>query len=267
MLYIERKPSLPLRRFVRSLWYTSAPSVEDRRERMLPSGCAHIVLSLSRDFLTECSEDQPDQRSAPALFVGQRSLYEMIATADFLDLAGVLFVPGAVPVFLGDRADLISNRNLSLDQIWPGYTNYLRSRMLEDTSPEVRLHILENCLTALLDERYSLDSINLHPAVQFALDQFEQCSPRLSIAEIARYSGWSERRFSQVFREQVGFPPKVWHRLQRFQYAVHQLQLGSEVPWAELAVQCGFYDQSHFANEFRAFSGIDLTTYKALSLE
>jgi len=34
-----------------------------------------------------------------------------------------------------------------------------------------------------------------------------------------------------------------------------------EVPWAELAVSCGYYDQPHFANEFRAFSGISPTGY------
>jgi AraC-like DNA-binding protein len=45
---------------------------------------------------------------------------------------------------------------------------------------------------------------------------------------------------------------------------VHQLHAGRHIRWAELALDCGYYDQSHFANEFRAFSGIDATTYSAL---
>jgi AraC-like DNA-binding protein len=73
----------------------------------------------------------------------------------------------------------------------------------------------------------------------------------------------SERRFSQIFREEVGLSPKVWCRIQRFQRAVRMLHSGAEVPWADLALDCGFYDQSHFANEFRAFSGVDATTYSA----
>jgi AraC-like DNA-binding protein len=263
MLYTERKPALPLRRFVRSLWYASAPFVEHRRERILPSGCAHIVVSLSQDFLTDCPEDRPEQRTAPALLVGQRSVYEIIAAADLVDSAGVLFIPGAVPAFVGDRADLISNRTLPLDQIWSGYTDHLRSRMLEGSSPEARLHILEDCLAALLMKRRIPPDWGPHPAVKFALDHFAQDSSQFFIAEIARRTGWSERRFSQLFREQVGFPPKVWNRLKRFQNAVRHLSTGVEVPWAELAVECGFYDQAHFANEFRSFSGIDLTTYTA----
>ena len=105
----------------------------------------------------------------------------------------------------------------------------------------------------------------LHPAVEFALQQCAEIRTGSPSPDLARSTGWSERRFSQIFREQVGFPPKVWQRLQRFQRAVRQLRAGVEVPWAELAVECGFYDQAHFANEFRSFSGIDVTTYTATS--
>jgi AraC-like DNA-binding protein len=30
----------------------------------------------------------------------------------------------------------------------------------------------------------------------------------------------------------------------------------TQVPWAALADQCGYYDQSHLINEFRSFSGL-----------
>ncbi len=36
-----------------------------------------------------------------------------------------------------------------------------------------------------------------------------------------------------------------------------------EVPWAEMAVACGYYDQAHFANEFHAFSGVSPTGYSS----
>lgn len=173
-------------------------------------------------------------------------------------------MPGATACFLGDRSDLVSNRNLPLDVISAGYTNDLRSRMLEHASQEARLQTFEECLLALLQSRNAFEGAHSHPAVTFALKEFDRCSPEVSIAEIARSSGWSERRFSQLFREQVGFAPKAWQRLQRFRRAVGELHAGLYIPPAELALRCGFYDQSHFANEFRAFAGIDLTTYKAM---
>jgi AraC-like DNA-binding protein len=66
-----------------------------------------------------------------------------------------------------------------------------------------------------------------------------------------------------VFREHVGIAPKMWCRIRRFQAALQALHTGVDVPWAELALRCGYYDQSHFANDFQAFSGINPTTYSS----
>ena len=174
--------------------YATAPVIEHRRERILPTGCAHLVVSLSHDFLTECREDSPPQRTAPALVAGQRSVYEIIATSDLVDLAGIHFIPGTASVFVSDRADLISNRSLPLDQIWPDLTDTLRSRMLEGSSPEARLHILETCLAAVLLRSRTGRDWSPHPAVRFALEQFALDVSESSISNVALRSGWSERR-------------------------------------------------------------------------
>ncbi len=180
------------------------------------------------------------------------------------DLIGAVFAPGALPGLAGERADLFSNRNVALDQVCGGLDNTLRDRLREVTSPIERLKMLETWLVANLAPRVEQTRFSVHPAVDFALRQFSWSSTVTSVAEVARNTGWSERYFSQIFREQVGFGPKVWCRIQRFQRALRQLRAGAEIPLATLAVNCAFYDQAHFANEFRSFSGIDVTTYAAM---
>jgi AraC-like DNA-binding protein len=48
-----------------------------------------------------------------------------------------------------------------------------------------------------------------------------------------------------------------------FQQAVQLIHRGADIHWAELAITCGYYDQSHFANDFRAFSGLSPNHYSA----
>ena len=267
MIFLEHIPAAPLNRSIRLLWYAQAPYSPHQRERILPSGCAEVIFNLARDFLLNCPDAQTTQRMPHSLVVGARSIYEIVDTSDMTDLIGISFQPGAFPLFAMDAADLFSNRVVSLDSVWGASAAALRDRLLELHTPMERLC----CLEAYLRQRFAsrlAASATQHAGmanglVDFALAQFSRAPAVASVRQVARSAGLSERRFSQLFREQVGFSPKVWTRIQRFQRAVNQLHAGADMLWADMALDCGFYDQSHFANEFRAFSGIDITTYSA----
>jgi AraC-like DNA-binding protein len=263
LLYLEHTPAPPLRHFVKMLWYARAPQVNHSRERILPTGNTQVILNLAREFLLDCPDGQPERRSSPAAIIGARSVYEVVNTSDMADLIGIVFEPGGFPPFVSDAADLFSNRSIDLEDVWGARARELRDRLREIPGPTARLSWFERFLAAKFAARLLEPRPLRHTAVTFALKQFAQGPSVLTVRDVARSSGWSERRFSQIFREEVGFTPKVWCRIQRFQRAVQQLHAGVDVPWAELALNCGFYDQSHFANEFRAFSGVDISTYSA----
>lgn len=259
MIYLERKPSPPLDRFIRALWYANAPRIEHARERILPSGCVQVILNLNRDHFVDFPGDRRTQPVSPALIVGARSIYEIVDTSDMADLIGIVFQPGGFGVFAGDAVHLFSNRSVDLEDVWGALARSLRDRLRELAGGHEKMRALEEVLLQRFAARLSRN-----PMVEFALTRFARGPCLATVREVARSTGWSERRFSQVFREEVGFSPKVWCRIQRFQRTVKRLHAGVDIPWSELALDCGFYDQSHFANEFRAFSGIDASTYSAL---
>lgn len=261
LLYLERIPGAPLAQFIRALWYARAHDVAHHRQRILPSGCAQIILSLSRDFILDLSGESAECRVEPALVVGARSVYEIVDSSDMADLIGIVLEPGGLPVFAADAADVFSNRSVALECIWGRDAEELRDCLREIDLPERRLEYMERHLCIRFGPK--VVATRQSPQVRFALRYFSELPSATSVREAARQIGWSERRFSQVFREEVGLSPKVWCRVQRFQRAVRQLHAGIEVRWAELALDCGYYDQSHFANEFRAFSGVDASTYSA----
>lgn len=244
-------------------WYTRAPRANHLRERVLPNGCTQIILNLARNFLLDCVEQGPGRRTPPSIVVGARSMYEIVDTSDMADLIGVVFRPGSFPAFVSDAADRFSNQTVSLEDVCGGKAAALRERLCEISEPVSKLRCLESFVADQLGERLLQPRTTRDAAVTFALQQFARVPSITTVNEVARSTGWSERRFSQIFREEVGLTPKVWCRIQRFQRAVRQLHAGIEVPWSSLALSCGYYDQSHFANEFRAFSGVDLTTYSA----
>jgi AraC-like DNA-binding protein len=258
VIYLEHIPAAPLSACIHKLWYARVQNTPHSRERILPTGRVQVILNLDRDFLLDCPEGQSPHRMPPSLIVGARSTFEIVDTSDMADLIGIVFQPGGFAPFASDAVDLFSNRSISLEEVWGLSARALRDRLREVSTPIEKFHILEQFLLQRFAGRLSCS-----PLVDFALSRFQHAPGVATVQEVAKSTGWSERRFSQVFREQVGFSPKAWTRIQRFQLVVQQLHAGVDVPWAEMALDCGYYDQSHFANDFRAFSGIDATTYSA----
>lgn len=263
MLYFERIPAAPLSRFVQVLWYARVPVAEHHYERILPTGCTQVILNLERDWLHDCTDGAPDQPIAPALVVGGRSTFEVVAARDMASLIGVSFKPGGFAAFAGDAVDRFSNLSIPLETAWGAASLTLRNRLRETDDIRTRFGIIEAFLLERVAACARPHANARRQLVEFGLSKFGSAPALSTVREVARSTGLSERRFSQIFREEVGLSPNVWCRIQRFQRAVRILHSGADLPWAELALDCGFYDQSHFANEFRAFSGVDATTYSA----
>src|SRR5271168_5508088 len=73
----------------------------------------------------------------------------------------------------------------------------------------------------------------------------------LSIAEIAYECGLSSGYFARAFKRSTGVPPCQWQTKVRVERAKELLK-DPRCELAEIALQCGFVDQSHFT---RVFSG------------
>ena len=50
--------------------------------------------------------------------------------------------------------------------------------------------------------------------------------------------------------------PKAAARVMRFHHAMDRLQVEGGGRWAEIAADCGYYDQSHLHRDFRAYAGL-----------
>ncbi|MFF0244737.1 helix-turn-helix domain-containing protein [Streptosporangium sandarakinum] len=73
------------------------------------------------------------------------------------------------------------------------------------------------------------------------------------VPAIARRLGISERHLRDLFNGAVGVSPKRFARIDRLRTVLARARNGS---WARLAVEAGYYDQSHLTGEFREAMGV-----------
>jgi AraC-like DNA-binding protein len=261
MLYLERRPHPALAPFIKTLWYACDPEATHRHERVLPNGRAQIVISLARDYLTDANHlTDPLRHSPAAIFLGLYSHHQQIDVIDLSELIGILFHPGGTVPFFPDNTHVFTNREISLEDLWGNAAANLRNDLRGVPTPARKFDLLDFALCHRLRESRTQHRI---PTIDYALTHLNQSPGTTTIAELCRTTCLSSRRLSQLFREQIGVSPKLYCRIQRFQQAVQHMHRGTDIHWAELALTCGYYDQSHFANDFRAFSGVSPTHYSA----
>ena len=83
----------------------------------------------------------------------------------------------------------------------------------------------------------------------------EHLAGDLPQAAVARECGLSPSQFGKAFRKTVGVPPHQWVIQQRIALAKTLLR-DAQMPLVEVALACGFSDQSHFTRFFSAAVGI-----------
>lgn len=82
-----------------------------------------------------------------------------------------------------------------------------------------------------------------------------------SVDQVVRFSGIGKRTLQRLFREYVGVSPKWVICRYRLHEAEQRLAAGEKVDLATLAQDLGYFDQAHFARDFRAFVGRPPSAY------
>jgi len=236
---------------VTSMWFGEGKTAY-QRDRILPSGQSQLLINLGPPQYRV--EPGPPEVRIPFVNIWYSGLHQGPIDTEAPHgnaLLGVAFSAHGTFPWLGERMDGLSDRIIALADALGDGALRLRERLLNTPSLEARFTCVERWLLARLEARTLI-----HPAVRWAVDQIAATGGRLRIEQLATRSGFTRKHLGNLFRQQVGLSPKSLARVHRFRGALQLLdRANGQVPWAELADQCGFYDQSHLINEFRRFTG------------
>lgn len=183
------------------------------------------------------------------------------------DFMVIRLTPIGAQLLLGTPMNLLTDRTLALDDLDSRFSRLLTEHAESARDWAARFDIVES----ILAER--LACAPSPPAGLLRAWQLLQQSPnQIDLARLTDDFGCSRRHLIAQFHKYFGMTPKSISRIRRFQLAiaaVHRSHVEGKpyldtqpaatptaIRWTELALQCGYYDQAHLINEFRAFSGL-----------
>ena len=247
------------------------------REWHIPSLEVAVVLNFASPHRVLNNSD-PKQATEyrSGLVVGLQRRHRLTEAVGARDFIVIRFTPIGAHLFLKVPMGLIADRTIELEEIDGPWARLFENRVQATRGWEARLDLIE----LLIAERLTLarpPSSALIRSWQRLLD-----APNTTgLALLSVEAGCSRRHLIAQFHAHFGMAPKTIARIRRFHLAVGALdRLGRnevghpagapyldlardpqravqmDTPWADLALNCGYYDQSHFIKEFRAFAGV-----------
>ena len=239
-MYLETTPAARLSKHVECFW-SNVPSEGDGEQRVLPDGCTDLIFSFFGGRVRASAVGTMTQ----PLIAPRRPGEAMF---------GVRFHPAMSHGLLRVPVGLLTDRVVELESLWGQDARALEQRLAEVATREKRIAVIEAALQPPAD-----DGTPVQRAARWVVENRGEASAD----ELARHAGLSARQFRRLCIEQTGVGPKMLCRIVRFRAAASDA-VNRSTDWAGFALDHGYYDQAHFINEFREFSGLTPAEYMSV---
>lgn len=250
MVFFRIEPHPQLKRLIECYWVVTDSSRIVNAQKIIPDGFTEIIFHFEDPYRTDISGTWCTQ--SQSLLAGQLKRYFHLENTGISGMVAVKFKPLALAQLFGLDMSRLTGKIVDLESLnFPALAR-LKNVALPFTG--------EAELKAKFD-RFFLDyqQFPVNP-VEIAMDLIFTSNGRIAVSDLARIAGINERRLERLFKKQVGLSPKYYGRIIRFNYIFQLVRLG-EVPWNEIVYRAGYYDQSHFIRDFKAFTGEDPSAY------
>ena len=256
-VYVTASAPAPLDRFIENFWYWEGEAPGHAKDTLMASGRMGLLVNLRKDELSWYGGERfaTCHRLKGIALCGTQSRAFAI-DAHQPHMMGVQFRPGGAFPFFGPPARAFDNAHLSLEDIWGGDAERLHQRLVQPPAPEDKFEILQTALIGAAPRAFEH-----HPVVAQALATFARAPHRASVARLAAEAGVSHKRLIKLFTDEVGFTPKLYLRVIRFQRVLMRIFQAPTVDWGDVVERHGYFDQSHFIRDFREFSGLTPSEY------
>jgi AraC-like DNA-binding protein len=235
-MYREYSPPRPLREFVECFWQRWLPDRGlDPIVAVLPDGRVDVLWSTDGQMIVA----GPATRSLP------RPL-----TPPFT-VIGARFHPGIGPAVLGLPAHELVDLHVPLASLDSRPARALAAGLTGAENAGQAVRAMAEGIS-----RPGGDTVAVDPLVRAAVGELDR--PGASVGALAQALGISERQLQSRFRDAVGYGPKAFQRILRFQRALAELRRGRARSGglAQVAASTGYADQAHLTRESRRLSGV-----------
>ncbi len=260
MQYREFSPPISLAPYINCFWILEGAGngQNTSRERIIPDGCPELIFHFGAQYC-RFGPDGSEQLQPRSFIYGQIRDYIEIGPTGDSGILAVRFHPHGLAPFLDMPVRELNGLSVSLEELFGREGTEIEERLMSATGTTARIELISRFLLDLLNKVRR--SVGDDPLIADAVTTLRRKRGDQGIEDLAGQYGLSRRQFDRRFTASVGLNPKVLARILRFQQAFSLSKDTRIDSLTDLALACGYYDQAHFIRDFRAFSGINPSSW------
>jgi AraC-like DNA-binding protein len=163
----------------------------------------------------------------------------------------VFFNPGLGYAFYPLPATELTDKSFPLDEIMPGESESIIERIVLSDTFQERVRIFE----VFMERRMPLLT-EIPGQVIYNVAVLHRMAGFMTDKRIASCSSYTDRHILRLYHKYIGISPKLYSDILRHQKSLRILNANlHHYDLDELALEAGYYDQSHFTNKFKRFTG------------
>lgn len=219
----------------------------------LPSCSVPLILVIEDAFVLHDSVDGANRTLDTAFVAGLHKRPVRVDSAGKAAAIQVDLTPLGARRLLQIDMDQLTGRVVDLEDIMARKTVQLTSDLRQTDQWAIRFQIVRQFL-----EQHLLIQGHDDPRLHLACQLVHGSCGTLRVETLATRLDMSRKHLNHLFRTHIGLSPREFIRIERFTRVMRDLtaqQGRSDSSLADLALSCGYADQSHFNRDFKVFSG------------
>jgi AraC-like DNA-binding protein len=251
MKFIRIAPHSDLTQLIECYWMMQNDDPTPRIEKIIPDGFTELIFNYGSVYKAKTDKEWHVQ--SPNLLAGQISSYFYLENTGPTGSFAIKLKPAALTQLFNLNMHQYLDKIVDLDTFPNQQLSTLKDELLPFENEDHLKLVLDNYFIELnknVAKNPLKDTINL----------IFNSNGMASVAEMTTVAGVGERQLERLFKKYIGLSPKYYARIIRFNY-IFQLIKSKNSSWAEIVYQSGYYDQSHFILNFKAFTGEDPSSY------
>ena len=207
---------------------------------MIPDGCINILIDLN--------EDKIEKSISIVGPITSCANYEITGNVNLL---GIRILPGKFSNLTNVPIKSIVNKQFLLKDVINDFYNRIPKNSHEANENTIISSIDNYSLEFLANSASCKNETIIGSATKYIYDKKGQ----VSIEELAKATNYSSRNLGRISDSSIGLNLKLFCRIVRFQNTLYSIKDNVNLDWKLVALENGYYDQSHLVKEFKFFCG------------